>query len=297
MESSVSEYNLETFFEGISCLARGGYSIVCKAKSKKTFRGLPEGTLVALKLIDITKLNEEQINDIDREVSVLTRASSFDSCNNNVVCYYGKIVTSYRSRNYFVIVMEYIEGIPLSRLSNEKLSDDNLNNIIQQLLIAVGYIHSLQIVHRDIKPDNIIYDPRSGVVKLIDFGFSCYSVLYNVKYQCRMNTKGTPSYIAPEIWAYYLQGTKDITTDEDIEKLKKADMWSLGMSLYQLIYGITPYDDLDSVVEIANNVIYGDVSFYESEVDPVIIDVIENLLNKNYKERFSAEQAYNLLVS
>lgn len=96
-------------------------------------------------------------------------------------------------------------------------------NVMLQLLQALAYMHEMQICHRDLKPDNIIYDATTQRVKIIDFGFAI-SCKEKLKLFC-----GTPSFMAPEIFS------------KQEYSGQAADIWACGVILYNILTGILPF--------------------------------------------------------
>merc|ERR1712130_215494 len=96
-------------------------------------------------------------------------------------------------------------------------------HICKQIIAGMCYYHSYNIVHRDLKPDNLMYN--NGVIKIIDFGLAGDCSLNPLKSSC-----GTPHYTAPEVVSDNING---YTT--------KADMWSLGVNIFQFIAGEPPF--------------------------------------------------------
>lgn len=94
---------------------------------------------------------------------------------------------------------------------------------MSQILSALSFMHARNICHRDMKPDNIIFNPTTGQIKLIDFGFACIS-REKLRVFC-----GTPSFMSPEIVS-----KKDYSGD-------KADVWASGIILYALLTGTVPF--------------------------------------------------------
>ncbi|XP_050372267.1 serine/threonine-protein kinase SRK2H-like [Argentina anserina] len=131
---------------------------------------------------------------------------------------------------HLVIVMEYAAGGELFHrvCSFERFSEDEARFFFQQLISGVGYCHSLQVCHRDLKLENTLLDgspvPR---LKICDFGYSKSSLL-----QSRPKTAvGTPSYIAPEVFS---------RREYDGNA---ADIWSCGVILYVMMVGEFPFQD------------------------------------------------------
>lgn len=131
---------------------------------------------------------------------------------------------------HLAIVMEYAAGGELfHRISNYgRFSEDEARYFFQQLISGVGYCHSLQIVHRDLKLENTLLDGSPvPKLKICDFGYSKSALLHS-----RPNTAvGTPAYIAPEVFS---------STEYDG---KMADVWSCGVTLYVMLVGAYPFED------------------------------------------------------
>ncbi len=126
------------------------------------------------------------------------------------------------------IVMEWVDGRSMRSWLDEygRFSVDVSVDLIQQLLSAVGVAHDFQVVHRDLKPDNILISNR-GKTKILDFGIS---KLIDDKHRLTATGSmvGTPAYMAPE----QVKGDPVDAT---------ADIYSLGMILYELLHGEPPF--------------------------------------------------------
>lgn len=200
-------------YETISLLGKGAFGEVYKARR-------PDGKLIALKVIDTSKLTGQQFNDINNEVSTLTKLST-PECNPFVVCYYD---SHYDSKNkQYLIEMEYIEGQEmLDFIKNRAMTDEEyyyyLLLIARDLSLGLSHAHKTGILHNDIKPENIMIQKNTYLPKLIDFGIACN---VNKEDYCIKNG-GTPYYFAPEF--FYMKGGF---------KKPASDMWSLGATLYR----------------------------------------------------------------
>lgn len=127
------------------------------------------------------------------------------------------------------IIFEHFEGIDLFEVLNQMgpLKEDHTIVIIKQMLQAIDYLYSLGIAHMDIKLENIMYNPETKKIKLIDFGESLV-FSYNNKLTNICEFYGTESCAAPEVFFREYQGDK-------------VDIWSCGIVLYELIYFKLPW--------------------------------------------------------
>jgi serine/threonine protein kinase len=142
-------------------------------------------------------------------------------------------VTDFISENDTVaIVMEYIQGKSFRELLNAKrLNDAEIENYLNQMVIALNYIHKEGIVHRDIKPSNFIIS-ANGVLKLVDFGISKSIDNSTVDHTSTSTnlSMGTLMYMSPE----QVKSTKDVTY--------LSDIYSLGVVLWEMVMGKVPYN-------------------------------------------------------
>ncbi len=142
-------------------------------------------------------------------------------------------VTDFISENEHVAyVMEYINGKSLRELLNAKrLTDVEIENYLNQMVLALNYIHKEGIVHRDIKPSNFII-ATNGTLKLVDFGISKSIDASSVDHTSTSTnlSMGTLLYMSPE----QIKSTKDVTY--------LSDIYSLGVVLWEMAMGKVPYN-------------------------------------------------------
>lgn len=107
--------------------------------------------------------------------------------------------------------------------NSQKLSVQDISDVVNQLCLAVGYLHKHNIIHRDLKPENILVGP-GRLVKLTDFGWS----VYNPNHKLRSTFCGTPFYFSPELLSAQ-------SYDESV------DIWAIGVMTYEMLTGSNPF--------------------------------------------------------
>ncbi|GAH16449.1 unnamed protein product, partial [marine sediment metagenome] len=182
-------------YELVKKIGEGTYGKVYKVKRKS------DNKTIALKVINIPVGNDELIDISKKEVEYL-KTLSFPECNPFIICYYDSYYDPI-SRD-FLIEMEYIEGTDMFDFILES-NNKNTKEIYYYFLLLIAkdiakglkYIHSKNIIHNDIKLENIMINPKY-TPKIIDFGLACHTKYNkNVGKYCESDG-GTPSYVSPE---------------------------------------------------------------------------------------------------
>ena len=181
----------------------------------------------------------------------------------HIIRYYDMLKTT----NNFYFIYEYCNGGTLENLlsKEKKLSEPKALLIFRQLLEAFQILNKYNIMHRDMKPDNIFFN--NGIIKLGDFGF-CKNL--NSAEDMAKTMLGSPIYMAPEV----LKG--EIYSN-------KADIWSLGVVLYEMLFGHCPFqsNSIANLIEVLNT---QNLSF-PGNISPVLKNLITRMLTKDALQR------------
>ena len=142
------------------------------------------------------------------------------------------LITAEKKDGIFFMVMEYVEGESLDKLirRDRTLAPSRALEIGIDVCQAIGFAHAHQVIHRDLRPANILIT-REGVAKVTDFGTS--RILELQKEDFARTRIGSPPYMAPE----HFKG----------RTVFQSDLWSLGITIYEMLTGTVPFYDADPV--------------------------------------------------
>src|SRR2546423_801534 len=187
-----------------------------------------------------------------------------------------------RQDEIFYLIMRCIDGPSLRQLleTQKKLSVGDAARIARQVADALAYAHTHEIVHRDIKPDNILLD-KSGHVLVTDFGIAkAAQAAQKAKPSSKSLTSegmivGTPEYMGPE------QASGDPLDG-------RSDIYSLGIVVYQMLAGSPPFEGLSSAAILAQQLTEEPTSIrrLRPDVPEEMAVVLERMLEKNRSRRF-----------
>ncbi|KAJ2551280.1 kinase that interacts with cdc31p [Coemansia sp. RSA 1933] len=200
-------------YEKKELVGRGAYGVVYRGRDTVT------GRIVAIKILNLDY--EEDFSDMQREINLLSQLHS-----PHIAQYYGSFIESSR----MWIIMDYASGGSIHKLMQAgPVEERYIASIIYGVLLALDYLHTSGIMHRDIKAANILVTTE-GIVQLCDFGVARQVMQASAK---SYSFVGTPYWMAPEV----------------IQKGQvydfKADIWSLGITAYEITTGVPPYADED----------------------------------------------------
>ncbi len=251
----------EERYEMGDLLAEGGHGEVYMGLDRVT------NTKVVIKRIkpDLLTAESEFLTRFQQEGEILARLN-----HPNIV----RMLDTYQREGQYHIVMEYVPGGSLRHLlkREKQLEPSHALSIALELADALGRAHHLGIIHRDLKPENILM-AEDGTPRLTDFG-----VAYLKRSDSRITRTGailgSPNYICPEI-----------IQDEEIDG--RSDIWSLGVVLYEMLAGETPFASNQVVSVLFNIVNEAELSLLDVRPNlPIsLVNLIHNMLKKEPARR------------
>ncbi|KAL6465553.1 hypothetical protein MHYP_G00256860 [Metynnis hypsauchen] len=265
-----NQENVEDYYEIGDELGSGQFAVVRKCRKKSTC--LEYAAKFIKKRRSKSSRRGVTKEDIEREVSILKEIQ-----HPNVITLHDV----FENKNEVILILELVAGGELFDFLAEKesLSEEEATEFLKQILDGVNYLHSKQIAHFDLKPENIMLLNRSVPhprIKLIDFGLA-HKIDFSNDFK---NIFGTPEFVAPEVVNYEPLGLE-------------ADMWSVGVITYILLSGASPFLG-ENKQETLANVSAVDYEFddeYFSNTSALAKDFIARLLIKDPKKRMTIQDS------
>lgn len=247
-------------------IGRGGFGKVWKAtyiKYKRTYA--------------IKQMNKNKIHQKKCEASVKDELDILKRINHPFIA---NAYFAFQDIDNLYLVMDYIKGGDLryAMYLNKKFSEEQIKFIVANIMLALDYIHTNGVVHRDLKPENLLIEDN-GYIRLTDFGIA--KIINNKS--CN-ESSGTPGYMAPEVL---------FAKPHSFE----VDYFALGVIIYELIYGVRPYNStnrkdlramvLSTQIKISKQSIPHGYSIQ-------CIDFMNCLLKRKPPERLGARGSYEV---
>ncbi|XP_063816090.1 serine/threonine-protein kinase 17A-like [Pseudophryne corroboree] len=248
-------------------LGRGKFAVVKKCVELLT------GKEYAAKFLRKRRKGEDCRSDIINEIAILEMARYSP--------YVVDLHEVYETNSEIILVMEYAAGGEIFNQcvadQDEAFTEKDVIRLIQQILHGVLYLHRNNVVHLDLKPQNILLTSSNplGEIRIVDFGLS--RQVDSIK-EVR-EILGTPEYVAPEVLNY-----EPIST--------ATDMWSIGVLTYVMLTGVSPFLG-DTKQETFLNISQVDIQYSQEEFEGIsdqAVDFIKSLLIKNPRKRAHADQ-------
>ena len=225
-------------------------------------------SLFALKKISMKKIIESgnDLSIIQREINIHSRIH-----HENIV----KFFSYNQGINEVNILLEYCpNGSIFELISKNGFDEFQTYKYFSQVVNAVYFLHKNNLVHRDIKPENILL--HGDVIKLCDFGWCCETNANNRKSFC-----GTFEYMAPEIIQEMSYG-------------KPVDIWALGILLYELYFGVSPFNsnkvNEEQTKEIIDNIMQKKLFFNRKNISYDMKDLIIHMLENDVNRRYTIDE-------
>uniref|UniRef100_A0A8C7RRU8 non-specific serine/threonine protein kinase n=1 Tax=Oncorhynchus mykiss TaxID=8022 RepID=A0A8C7RRU8_ONCMY len=238
----------------LEMIGEGSFGRVYKGRKKFS------GQVVALKFIPKVGRSEKELRNLKREIDIMRGLE-----HPNIVL----LLDSFETEREVVVVTEYAEGELFQILEDDgNLPESQVRDIACQLVSALYYLHSHRILHRDMKPQNILLG-KGGVVKLCDFGFAR---AMSVSTLVLTSIKGTPLYMSPELV-------------EEKPYDHTADLWSLGCILYELHTGAPPFYT-NSIFQLVQLIVRDPVKWPDT-MSQTCMTFLKGLLTKDPQKRLS----------
>ena len=266
MASGLEQEACKNDFETLNdkCIGSGTFGSVWKVRHKIT------NEIYAIKVINKEYIiKQNMIEQIKKEIEIMYKLN-----HPHII----KLYSHFEDDEDFCLIMEYASrGQLYSFIKKQKqLNQISAKQYMKEIISAVKYLHSLDppIIHRDIKPENILLD-ANGNCKLCDFGFAVFDNDLNNK--DKENYCGTAEYLAPEIL-------------NNAPQTKKIDIWALGILLFEMLTGRTPFKiDRDKLDLYKNNSKIWKINWTD-DFPRLARDLVSRILVPNPKDRLNLDQ-------
>lgn len=248
-------------------LGRGSFSIVYIGISCLDQDNIKKGEKVAIKVIKTRNLTAKALEVLEDEISIM-KLIKHNPHPNIVHCY--DII---RSQNEVFIIMEYCDSGDLMTIIKKPIKEKYAQFYFCQLANGLRYLDQHNIIHRDIKPKNILLTNNRRVLKIADFGLAKKIIDVSLN----ETICGSPLYMAPEIINHNPYNNQ-------------TDLWSIGMILYEMLYGEHPFEKCKSVPELKDQlsktqIPIPPVNTLNKDVSQNCISLLKSLLQKKVTNR------------
>ncbi|CAH8496778.1 unnamed protein product [Schistosoma turkestanicum] len=236
----------------LECIGEGSFGRVFRGRRKET------GQIVAMKFIPKVGKSENALKNLKLEIEIMRSMH-----HTNII----EMQDSFETEREVVAITDYAEGDLFQIIEDDgRLSEETVRSVACQLVSALYYLHANRILHRDMKPQNILLG-QDGVVKLCDFGFARVMGWNTL---VLTSIKGTPLYMAPEII-------------EEKPYDHTADLWALGCILYEMFVGTPPFYT-NSIFQLVKMITKTSIQ-WPPDMSTVFKDFLARLLQKDVRQR------------
>ena len=281
MENLIDHYKIYTN----KFVGAGSYSIVYKCryigptepKNKNII--VPIDIDLAIKIINISELTPLSRKVINYEIKIMKLIQE-NPHPNIIECY--DIIRENEKKVY--IIMEYCDSGDLRQYLKNPIKEKWCQFYFCQLTNGLKYLSKHNILHRDIKPRNILLTSNKKVLKIADFGFAKQT---QKKINLYQTICGSPLYMAPELME---PGHNEYNN--------QTDLWSIGMILYEMLYGFHPYESckgIPQLIDMQNNkkIEIPPKNTTNTDVSNQCLDLLHKLLQKQVEDRITWDDYFS----
>jgi serine/threonine protein kinase len=266
-----------------------GESYIVNSQIYDSVTKYPIITEHTLKIVNLTKVYQMGLDPetVINELLYVRQLGKSPICDKYISCVYDTFILNINDTRLLIIISDYITGYTLQDIISEQkvpFISEKLLEMMSDITAAVAYIHTNNLVHQNLSPNNIIYDTKHEHFRLMDFSYSC-----SIDIACK-GKAGKVNYMSPEL----------ITAVEPIsfEMRKMHDIWSIGVIFFELANLYSGIEFINFKNKDPNTIAFQIVN------DPInpsngnyqpINSIINVILNKNMLERPDATQIGILL--
>ena len=232
--------------------------------------------IVAIKKIKMENIDQKSFKLINDEINIMQKIKNCKiKCPNIINCF-----DIFEEFDFIYLVLEYCDNGDLSKIIGKPIKEQIVKYYFSQIINALYFLCENNIIHRDIKPKNILLKNNKKDLVLCDFGFARIksSSMQRVNTIC-----GSPLYMAPELL-------------EEKSYTEIVDIWAIGMILYEMIYGEHPYNkckDLEDLKEFSKkDIMIPPKNNFNKDVSNDCIDLMQRMLNKEEKDRITLSNLF-----
>ncbi|XP_046337886.2 aurora kinase A-B-like [Haliotis rufescens] len=252
-----------------SLISSGGAAVVYRVKK--------DGVLYAAKVSMMKCHRDGFVKETwENEFNILTSLN-----HHNII----KAYELFRHAGRMIMIMELVKGYDMDYfISNHSVRwrQKYLKTIAKQVFSALRYLHRQNIVHRDIKPDNILIGPKH-TVKIIDFG-GALKLTEVQKPEYRLPTFYTPVYAPPEVHTEDMRATRDTWA-------RSFDVWSTGVTIYEALTGKFPFPIKHDLISRMSFFYKGPDFAALKNIDSNVVNLVKRCLDLNPSGRITARRA------
>lgn len=262
-------------------------------KIEEELENIAREIAILKKLVKLCKIEDTKIK---KNLKKFKPKLNIVPSQNQVVSYFPCFIEEFEEKEHIYIITEHIGNYKNlgEYLKTHQPTLDQIKIIFLNLVRGLQVLHSLGVIHKDIKPGNILINPETLDIQYIDFGLSCWED----EIKCINKGRGTPLYISPEI--YYRLSSRTPSKPYSVQTIKKSDIWALGLVFYDMLLGYHPFDHIKTQEDLTSLLVklYKGIEILPvtNIIDPMFRRVVDGMLQPNPDDRSSLAELENILT-